>query len=60
MALALRPQRLCAARKAAHIKQLFSDIRKIRLNLLPGPDFTVSVDHDRLMQVLTNLLLNAA
>ena len=35
-------------------------MHRARLQLLPGPDFTVAADHDRLLQVLTNLISNAA
>lgn len=45
---------------AVRINQPYADIHGTRLRLLPGEDFTVSADPDRLLQVLTNLLSNAA
>lgn len=45
---------------AVRINQPYADVHGTRLRLLPGEDFTVSADPDRLLQVLTNLLSNAA
>jgi signal transduction histidine kinase len=38
----------------------FAELHDVRLRLLPGEDFRVAADSDRLMQVLTNLISNAA
>jgi signal transduction histidine kinase len=46
--------------KAVNINMPYADIHNVTLNLLPGADFMVSADSDRLMQVLTNLISNAA
>ena len=46
--------------KAVSINQPYADIHQVRLRLLPGPACTVAADSERLMQVLTNLISNAA
>ncbi len=46
--------------RAVRINQPYGDLHKVKLRLLPGPEFTVPANADRLMQVLTNLLSNAA
>lgn len=46
--------------KAVRMNTPYADIHNVKLNLHPGADFTVSADPDRLMQVLTNLISNAA
>lgn len=46
--------------KAVRTNTPYADIHNVKLNLLPGQDFRVSADADRLMQVLTNLISNAA
>ncbi len=61
MTLELQPLQLRAVlERAVRINQPYADIHHARLRLLPGPEFTVAADPDRLMQVLTNLLSNAA
>ena len=61
MTLELQPLQLRAIlEKAVRINQPYADIHHARLQLLPGPEFTVAADADRLMQVLTNLISNAA
>lgn len=46
--------------KAVRINQPYADIHQVQLRLLPGLAFTVAADSERLMQVLTNLISNAA
>ncbi len=46
--------------KAVMINRSYADMHKVKLRLLPGPDFTVSADADRLLQVMANLISNAA
>ena len=46
--------------KAVSMNMPYADIHNVKLNLLKGADFQVSADSDRLMQVLTNLISNAA
>jgi PAS domain S-box-containing protein len=61
MTLDLRPLQLRAAlEKAVHINLPYAEMHRTRLRLLPGPEFTVKADSERLMQVLTNLISNAA
>ncbi len=45
---------------AVRINRPYADMHRASLRLLPGPEFTVAADHDRLLQVLTNLISNAA
>lgn len=61
MTLELQPLQLRAVlEQSVRINQPYADMHHSRLVLLPGPEFTVSADPDRLMQVLTNLISNAA
>lgn len=61
MTLDLQPMRLRAMlEKAVRINQPYAEMHRARLRLLPGPEFTVAADPDRLMQVLTNLISNAS
>jgi PAS domain S-box-containing protein len=61
MTVDLRPLRLRALlEKAVRINQPYAGMHNAALKLLPGEDCTVAADADRLMQVLTNLLSNAA
>lgn len=61
MTLDLRPLQLRAVlENAARINLPYAQMHRTRLRLLPGPEFTVVADPDRLMQVLTNLISNAA
>lgn len=61
MTLDLRPLQLRAVlEKAVHMNLPYAEVHRTRLRLLPGADFTVAADPDRLMQVLTNLISNAA
>ncbi len=59
--LDLKPLQLRAVlEKAVAINRPYADIHKVRLQLLPGADFTVAADADRLLQVMANLISNAA
>jgi len=61
MTLDLKPQQLRGVLEhAVRINQPYADMYHVRLMLLPGAEFTVAADHDRLLQVLTNLISNAA
>lgn len=61
MTVDLRPLPLRAVvEKAVRINQPYADLHQVRLQLEAGPDALVAADADRLMQVLTNLLSNAA
>lgn len=57
----LKPLQLRALlEKALLINRPYADLHGVQLRLLPGDDFCVAVNADRLIQVLTNLLSNAA
>lgn len=61
MTIILRPMSLRELlEKAVRMNTPYADIHNVKLNLLPGADFRVAADADRLMQVLTNLISNAA
>jgi PAS domain S-box-containing protein len=61
MTIDLRPLQLRELlEKAVRINQPYADMHKVQLRLLPGADFCVPANTDRLMQVLTNLISNAA
>lgn len=61
MTIDLRPLQLRELlEKAVRINQPYADTHKVSLRLLPGADFCVLANTDRLMQVLTNLISNAA
>ncbi len=61
MTIDLRPQHLRELlEKAVHINMPYAELHNVRLSLLPGDDFDVAADSGRLMQVLTNLISNAA
>jgi PAS domain S-box-containing protein len=61
MTLDLQPLQLREVlEKAVHINLPYAEVHRTRLHLLPGPEFNVTADPDRLMQVLTNLISNAA
>lgn len=61
MTIDLRPLQLREVlEKAVRINQPYAGMHNVRLRLLPGADFCVPANADRLMQVLTNLISNAA
>jgi len=61
MTIDLRPLQLREVlERAVRINQPYADMHNVRLRLLPGGDFCVPANSDRLMQVLTNLISNAA
>ena len=61
MTIDLRPLQLRELlEKAVRINQPYAEMHNVRLRLLPGADFCVPANADRLMQVLTNLISNAA
>ena len=61
MTIDLKPMRLRdVLEKAVRINTPFADLHDVRLCLLPGDNFLVAADPDRLMQVLTNLISNAS
>lgn len=61
MTLDLRPMQLRGVlEKAVRMNLPYAGMHRTHLRLLPGPEFTVAADPDRLMQVLTNLISNAA
>lgn len=61
MTIDLRPLHLRdLLEKAVRINTPYAELHNVRLSLLPGDDFDVAADPDRLMQVLTNLISNAA
>ena len=61
MTMDLRPLHLRdLLEKAVRINRPYAELHTVRLHLLPGDGFDVAADPDRLMQVLTNLISNAA
>lgn len=61
MTIDLRPLQLREVlERAVRINQPYAGLHQVRLQLLPGPDACVAANADRLMQVLTNLISNAA
>lgn len=61
MTLDLRPMQLRGVlEKAVRMNLPYAGMHRTHIRLLPGPEFTVAADPDRLMQVLTNLISNAA
>ena len=61
MTMDLRPLHLRdLLEKAVRINRPFADLHNVRLRMLPDDGFDVAADPDRLMQVLINLISNAA
>jgi len=61
MTVDLRPLHLRdLLEKAVRINRPYADLHNVRLRLLPDDGFDVAADPDRLMQVLINLISNAA
>jgi len=61
MTLDLRPTHLRAIlERSVRMNKPYADIHDVKLNLIPGADFMINADPDRLIQVLTNLISNAA
>lgn len=61
MTIDLKPLRLQEVlEKAVRMNMPYAELHNVRLRLLPGGDCNVAADADRLMQVLTNLISNAA